>query len=436
MFGREILAYADALTDELKAPANWVAAYVDSSLAWPVKAQKITYLGTDFYVIPATTDAYPGIAVKALRGENQAAKELILRFLSVLAWVEGSGVIPVSFGGGGRLYAFIRPKGGMLNVREKFDLRYLPEVTDQKQKLAIALMREARGLQHVAFSFLSFYRVLEVAVGKKRIATWIGSAVGRVRDGRAKDALSKLRASGITDIANHLYVSGRCAIAHAGGNPIVDPDDPTDAARLYEERPLIEGLAELAIEEELGLQTARTVFREHLYELAGFKAKLGPDIVRSLQAGEAIGSVMVDVPAIDFQIKGRGPFDALKNLQPAMFAQEGKIVHVEYENKDNGLCVKFRLNFETERLDFDIHNGIFGPPDDGSAVYAQSKAELTEFMKWYYANGCLKITDATTGDLIARKDEFIPVNVMMDHDVIDAQIDEWRKIAETRRKDQ
>jgi hypothetical protein len=57
-------------------------------------------------------------------------------------------------------------------------------------------------------------------------------------------------------------------------------------------------------------------------------------------------------------------------------------------------------------------------------------------MKWYYANGCLRITDAATGNLIARKDEFIPVNVMMDHNAIDAQVDEWRKIAETRRKGQ
>lgn len=436
MFGSEIKDYANALNGELKAPGNWVAAYVDGSLAWPVKAQKITYLGTDFWIIPTTSDAYPGVAVRSPIGENKNTKGLILRFLSVLAWANGGGVNLISFGGGGRLYAFLRPKGGMLNVRESFDLRYFPEVTDPKQKLAIALMREARGLQHVAFSFLSFYRVLEVALGRRRVATWVGGAIERLENGRAKESLDKLRAGGITDVAGHLYVSGRCAIAHAGGNPIIDPDDPSDAARLYEERPLLEGLAELAIEEELGLKTARTVYREHLYELAGFKAKLGHDIVKAVQAGNSLEVVTVDVPAINFQIEGRGPFKALMNLQPSLCAQEGKVVHIEYMSPVTGICIKFDLNFETERLEFDIHNGIFGPPDDGSAEYAQCRAELTEFLKWYYANGCLVITDADTGELIARKDEFIPVNVMMDHNAIDAQIGDWRRVADSRREDQ
>jgi hypothetical protein len=55
-------------------------------------------------------------------------------------------------------------------LRQDFDLSYLPEPTDRKTQIALALMREGRGLNHAAYAFLSFYRVLEVALpdGKKR----------------------------------------------------------------------------------------------------------------------------------------------------------------------------------------------------------------------------------------------------------------------------
>jgi hypothetical protein len=435
MLGLEILEYKDVLTEPLSQPGQWTVAYIEPTMAWPVRVQRIVYLGEEYWIIPITSNAYPGIAVRNAKHDD-VTKERILRFLSVLSWLEKSGAVLVSFGGGSYPFAFQRYNKHGFSICKEIDLRYLPEVTDAKARLALALMRDGRGLSHVAYSFLSFYRVLEVAVGRgKAIPSWIEQAITRLSNGQGRDALNALTAAGVTDIPQHLYVSGRCAIAHAGGSPIVDPDNPSDTSRLYNEKPLIEELAELAIEEFLGVQTARTVFREHLYELAGFKRIFGQKLVDDILAGKAIPTgTNVDVPAISFQLSGKGPFEVFENLKPVHIAQENNKVRMEFERGDGRLRVKFHLNFGHERLEFEIHDGVFGMPDDDSSIYARHKAETIEFLAAYYGNGQIQIINYETGELIARKDEFVPINVMPDYSEFQKDIVFWRSIEENRKE--
>ena len=52
-------------------------------------------------------------------------------------------------------------------------------------------------------------------------------------------------------------------------------------------------------------------------------------------------------------------------------------------------------------------------------------------------NGCLVITDNETGELIGRKDEFVHLNMIIHPEHLkrsDKKIDQWREIAEERRK--
>lgn len=429
----EIREYKDALIPPLNQSGHWTVAYIEPGMAWPVAVQRIVYLGDEYWIIPVTSDAYPGIAVRNSKSDD-ATKERILRFLSVLSWIKRSGAVLVSFGGGGLPFAFQRDKNRGFTVCKEIDARYLPEVKCTKARLALALMRDGRGLSHVAYSFLSFYRVLEVAVGRGRaIPNWVPSALIRLSNGRGKEALNKLSAAGVTDIPAHLYVSGRCAIAHASGSPIVDPDNPSDTSRLYNEKPLIEELAELAIEEFFGVQTASTVFKEHLYELAGFKRIFGQPVVDNIVAGKPTPEgTDVDIPAISFQLHGKGPFEVFENLKPVHISQVDKKVRMEFEREDGRIRVKFHLNFAEERLEFEIHDGVFGIPDDDSAIFARHKAETLEFLAAYYGNGQLRILDHDTGELIARKDEFIPVNVIPDYSEFERDVAFWRKIEKSR----
>jgi hypothetical protein len=80
-------------------------------------------------------------------------------------------------------------------------------------------------------------------------------------------------------------------------------------------------------------------------------------------------------------------------------------------------------------LDTDI-----GHKDFGDADSAEAMAELSRFNKEYFGNGQLRIVDAETGNLISRKDAFIPVNMYLDHVAADAEIARWKHLATERRE--
>lgn len=440
MFVEEILDFKDAISegeiaDEQRRFGQWSVAYVSPSIPWPVRVQKVTYLENDFWIIPITNDAYPAVAVRKENASNEEHRELISRFLSVLSWVEGKGVLIDAFGGGNRFIpSFLKERDRRSALCDSLRLSYLPEISDSKGMLALALMREGRGLQHPAYSFLSFWRVLEAAIGQNKIKDWIRTAVDRISNNRAVKALEEIKAKGITDVAGHLYSSGRCAIAHASSDVIVDPDKPEDTRRLYQEGPLVETLAALAIEEKLGIKTSQTIFREHLYELAGFKKLLGVEFVQKITEPKKLPiDTEVNFPILDIGVSGRR-FASFKCLELSdIRVDEGRVM-LDLKESASQLHVLFTLNFDVERLEFEICNGLFAPVDDETPEYADMQADIQEFAKWYYSNGCLEIFDSGTGELIARKDEFMPVNVIVNPEGFDHKIEEFRSEARKRRE--
>ena len=56
------------------------------------------------------------------------------------------------------------------------------------------------------------------------------------------------------DPADYLYKSGRCAVAHAFADPIVDPDDVSDLHRLSEDLWLMQNLTAYLIEKSFGIK--------------------------------------------------------------------------------------------------------------------------------------------------------------------------------------
>jgi hypothetical protein len=401
-----------------------------------VRSQNISFAGQQYWILPITLDAFPGIAAKAEGVSVEELQKRILRFLSVISWVQGKGAILHSFSGGGLPYPLTLNKQAGYSICDCLDLPYLPKVDSDRARLALALMREGRGLNHSAFSFLSFFRVVEIVFGDgHERRQWMASAIDSLSSLRAKEAIKELQEKGVTDIGQHLFKSGRCAIAHAKGKPIIDPDDPSDARRLYRELPIIEALAEIVIEKHLGIKTSSTVYKEHLYELNGFKSALGSEVISKITNNEPITpDLKIKLPAIAIRLRGIKSFKSLEYLIPFQIQQLDNRLIVIYTKPDGDLHFKFTLNFSDERLEFDIHDGIFGIRDDGSANFADSKSDITEFAKEYYLNGRLEIIDLSNNIVFARKDAFIPENVIVQPQVFDQEIDRWRSIAATRRE--
>jgi hypothetical protein len=436
MLSLKIPEAKEVIVGELAQRGEWIVANVETASSWPINSQKVTYRGETIWIMPIMKDHFPAVAMKRPPGKSrEECERLLLRFLSNLAWVEGAGFLVDGVGGGSLPNPTGRNKETGFSICDEFDLSYFPEPASDKALLALALMREGRGLNHPGYSFLSFYRVLEVALGRggsKQVA-WINDQIASGLDHRAQSALDELRKRGVTDIGAHLYESGRCAMAHASQEPIIDPDDPSDARRLWSERPIMLTLAERAIEQELGVETSHTVYSKHFYELDGFKKIFGPELVDHLVRGVLpTGEPMVDIPDICVEIRGRPPYAPLSNLRINAIKQEGHICFMQFASQDDQIAFRFKLDFANERLNFDIFSDV-GHKDFGTAESAEAIAECSRFFKEYFGNGQLRIVNADTGALISRKDAFMPMNMYLDDEGATADIARWKQAASDRR---
>jgi hypothetical protein len=124
----------------------------------------------------------------------------------------------------------------------------------------------------------------------------------------------------------------------------------------------------VCIEQELGVETAHTIWRKHLYELAGFKEMLGADTVAYLQRGEPVTDQrMVDVPVINVQIRGKMQYAPLTGMIIKEIGQDAHVFHMGFESADKRVRLQLHADFRNERMHFDWSNGITMVPDDGSS---------------------------------------------------------------------
>jgi len=434
----EIPDLKSVYTGELAQHGDWIVANILTNSTWPITSQKVRWRGVDIWIMPITKGHYPALAMMVPTGKSRAeCEELLMRFLSMLSWVEGSGYMVDGLGGGNLPRPFGRDKERGFSICDEFDLSYFPDVGDEKAQLALALMREGRGLNHPGYAFLSFYKILETAFPKdaKRIA-WISASIASLTGFGIKESLDGIRAQGITspeDIGTHLFQSGRCAMAHGARKPIVDPDKPGDWRRLSSELPLVRALAVKAIEEVFGVDTRSTNYRKHLYELDGFKKMLGPDIVAHMQNGtEPAGETMLNIPDVSVRIRRKDRYAPLEGLSCKRADRDGKILRMDFASPEGDVVLRFGLDFGAERIQFDLFYDI-GVRDTGTSASAERVHEVKRFEQDYFGNGRLEIFDSVTDALLGRKDAYIPMNMFLDGDAAAAELAHWKALAEQRR---
>lgn len=408
--------FKEHIAGELAGIGRWTVLNVETGISWPYEVQKVRWKDRDVFILPASEDLGAGIAVKL---ENQETyddvQRLLLTFLSALCWVERGGAEVVGFGGGSRHPVPWQRKGRFGSITKQLDLTYLPEPATERARLALALFRESSSVNHAAFAFLSFFRVLEVKPSHKdraKMVKWINHHSTLLVDHEANQIIERLKAQH-ADLGAYLYESGRCAIAHANNGVIVDPDDYTDVRRLHSELPLMKALAIRLIELTLGVKTSHTIWLEHLYELEGYRKIVGEGVIERLKnPDDTMEGVVINVPTITVGLIGKEPYSALAYLIPCEFQRgpNGQLV-ISYTSEDDLISMRFWCDFANERLHFDLQND-FAAVDSGSLQSAESMAEVARFVWDYCLNGKLVITDTDTDERLSRKDPFIPVNMI------------------------
>ncbi len=407
--------YKDHIVGELAEVARWTVLNIQTGISWPYEVQKVRWKDRDLFILPASENLGAGIGVKLEKHEAyDDVQKLLLTFLSALCWVERGGAEVLGFGGGSRHPVPWDGQRRYGSIIKQLDLTYLPEPTTEKARLALALFREGSSLNHPAFAFLSFFRVLEVkhAHGNAaKMIRWINHHSQFLVDHEANQIIEQLKTKH-RDLGAYLYESGRCAIAHANDGVIVDPDDYGDVRRLHSELPLMRALAIRLIELTLGVKTSHTIWKEHLYELAGFRRIIGEEFVpRIHDANDKMEGVTFQIPTITVGLIGKEAYPALSNLIPHGIQRTPQGLMIRYAS-DNGL-IYFRVlcDFRNERLEFDYQRDL-GIGDDGSVRAAEDFADISKFVWDYCLNGKLVITHAETGEQLSRKDAYIPVNML------------------------
>jgi hypothetical protein len=310
-----------------------------------------------------------------------------------------------------------------------FRVHYLPTELNEEQKLALALMREGDGLRHShsGYSFLSYYKILNM-VKKNGPAqkAWIKRSIGKL-DKKANERIDEIQKGGEV-VEDYLYHSCRCALAHAGVDPTVNPDDVEEERRLYADLPLIRSLANHAIEVEFGIDPLSKIFDEHLYELTGFRDLVDDDVLADILTSDAVNRRRVVFPGpISIRQWCDKRYGVFENLHARTKLIRDGVVVLACRSPDGVFAINLLLGFKDERFDLDVENAfIDGEGGDKAIEYA---IDHTEFFRDLIGNGEIEIFSADDGKFLGRKDANIPVNIDPGgtFELMNAKIDELRR---------
>jgi hypothetical protein len=123
----------------------------------------------------------------------------------------------------------------------------------------LALYRKARSLDSVPFQFLSYFKILnilwndKIKNGRNELVDGLRASLPNLSNKECIERLKEIDAE-YGDPADYLYKSGRCAVAHAFTDPIVDPDDVSEVRRLSEDLWLMRNLTAYLIEKNFGIE--------------------------------------------------------------------------------------------------------------------------------------------------------------------------------------
>ncbi len=381
---------------------------IDTNIPWPSKERVIEFHGRKFHLLPETDKVQRMVRVETARDfTRDDADKLILEFLSALAWSEQRSVVP-TFGNWctAPLAVSKGPSGCILEGT--FD--YLPDPQDPKAKLAIALYREGFSVNLVPYKVLGFFKVINIICDKSAAQKqWIRDNLQYVTD---KDAIARIATLKSTeaDVANYLYGSGRCAVAHAfDQNNVVNPDDPDDLIRLHKDLPVIRELARVAIKREFNVKSQRDFHREHLYELEGFRTLFDKTLVARIKALEEVPSAELPIPkTLAFRVRDRDHIELFESMSAVVDYVRDGCIHLRLVSACHKLEVFVTLDFAKESLISDPLTDI-QCHDDGTSEAAKMMLQLAQIYRWWFGgNGAIEIWDKATDMRLARAKHYMP----------------------------
>lgn len=412
-----------------------MTAGVASSITWPSFDVCVEYAGDEYFLRGSEREgeSSPPCITIACNGEQDvdAALGKIYRFTSILSWFK-SGYVDVSgyvWGSDPILYGSRTVYSTMgIAGAKSFSCNHMPVIEDENVRKALAFWREGRRLDevHDSYAFLSFYKVIESQFhdGRAR-GNWITSHIDQLTD-RAAKRVAELRTAGV-DVSDHLFGSGRCAVAHASfEGEIVDPDVPADRKRLSADLVIMEELARIYIRDELKIPDSLSLYGTR-NRLAPWDELLPPDTLDTLRKGgtptdaSALNGLTVAV--------GLWPDGAIPGLERSTMhvdAVKNGVIRVVVVNERQTIRMVFFLDYRSGQIHTSLYDGRLGygdnrPDENDVRAYAT-------FFYNVFGNGIAELTygDYEPVDCMI----FTPVNVMMTmsaEEAIEVSVERFRQ---------
>lgn len=239
---------------------SWLSCGVTTQVAWSNKQMEVKYGNHTFILMPLTKKHSASVHIELNGISDVEGLTLIYRFLSALVWkCDAPAIIHPGVSGSPNPVPILRCQFPSVHSPYECFPNEVYEITNKKAKLAVALYREARSLDSIPFQFLSYFKILNIFWNdkmknrKNELVEGLRASLPNLAD---KDCIKRIKEieSKEGDVADYLYKSGRCAVAHAFADPIVDPDDITDLHRLSKDLWLMQKLTAYLIKKNFGIE--------------------------------------------------------------------------------------------------------------------------------------------------------------------------------------
>jgi hypothetical protein len=231
---------------------QWMNLGVSGECGWPDSQIEVSFGTTRFILMPQTSINSASIHLETHSNDNLDEMTSVNRFLSLVSWADKQSLQNNYGVAGSTVPCAVREKKLARSINRYFLTRWNP-LLDPKQQLAVALYREAMAVNSIPYQFLGFFKIINILYkdGPAQMA-WIKGTLPKLTEKYLQDrilALSNVE----SDVAKYLFVSCRCAVAHAFSEPLIDPDDLKHLRRLSADLEVVQALAEYLIKHELNV---------------------------------------------------------------------------------------------------------------------------------------------------------------------------------------
>ncbi|MGO6939470.1 methylamine utilization protein MauJ [Rhizobium johnstonii] len=237
---------------------------VDAQVAWPKVPTRIQFGGHNLVLFPKTADYSHSVSIDLTneRISSEAARTLINRMLSIMAWCEDQPAsLHEGWSGNPVPVPVSRKDLAFVTMNEWHFYRTIP--TDEKLLQCLAYYRDGLNAESVGLgshAVLSFFRVFETRYDKrKKVVDWVNRVFPDIKETVRENAFDDLEADRVTaavDVGTYIYANCRVAVAHAASDQPSDPDGAEEMRRLLTASDIIRELARHFIKTEFALSTS------------------------------------------------------------------------------------------------------------------------------------------------------------------------------------